>query len=70
VVHARREGEPADHHSAQVDHSGAFQFEQLPAGDYKLVMIALPEHPAASPVTVGVVANQRVSVTLVFPSTE
>ena len=53
---------------AELDASGAFHFDDVPAGDYSIGMFAMPGSPSAPAVHATVVANQRVAVTLVLPT--
>ena len=52
---------------AVLDASGGFHFDDVPAGDYSIGMFAPPGSPSAPSVQATVVANQRITVTLVLP---
>ena len=68
LVNARPAANRTDVHSSDVDVSGAFHFDGLPAGDYVVGMMPLPGKPGAPSNHALVVANQRASVTLVLPT--
>jgi len=67
MVSMRSPAEPAGRRSTQVNGAGEFRFDAIPPGPYTISMIALPGKPAPSPVSVTVVANQRVKATFVMP---
>jgi protocatechuate 3,4-dioxygenase beta subunit len=66
-IAAHRRGEEADLRSTRVSPRGTFVIENVPPGDYALVMNGLPGRPVAPPVKVTVVASERVSVRLAMP---
>jgi hypothetical protein len=57
----------AEGRSAEVDPSGEFHLDGLPAGEYTLSMPPLPGRTAPASVNVTVVANQRAKAKLVMP---
>jgi hypothetical protein len=67
-VAAHRRGEDADLRSARVNPAGTFVIENVPPGEYALVMTGLPRKPVAPPVKVAVVAHERATVLLVMPT--
>lgn len=61
-------GPSGDAHDGRVLPGGDFSIENLPAGDYTVLLPRMPEMPTAPPVTAHVVAGQRTHVTLALPT--
>ncbi len=68
LVNARPAANRTDVHSADVDVSGAFHLDGLPAGDYVVGVMPLPGKPGVPAVHALVLANQRAAVKLVLPT--
>jgi len=67
-VLARRRGTAADVRFSRVDALGRFRFDDVPAGDYDLELVAPEPAPGRADAVAAVVAGERVRVTIGLPA--